>query len=108
MTLTDPSQYDNFKLLFKKNRGVIPLENRKEYACKVFSMTAKYETEIFKYFAKTEKNFDKSINLSLDKYEDLRYGENPHQKASFYLPKDQTIQWKQLLVKNFHTITMQI
>jgi phosphoribosylaminoimidazolecarboxamide formyltransferase/IMP cyclohydrolase len=36
-----------------------------------------------------EKDFPKTINASFDKAQDLRYGENPHQKAAFY--KDESV-----------------
>lgn len=59
---------------------------RKSLACKAFKHTAQYDTIIGNYFSEEidEGKFPSTLNLSLEKVQDLRYGENPHQKAAFY------------------------
>ncbi|WP_185878011.1 bifunctional phosphoribosylaminoimidazolecarboxamide formyltransferase/IMP cyclohydrolase [Blattabacterium cuenoti] len=57
---------------------------RKKLAGKVFSFTSYYDSIISQYFFKEEK-FPKIINLCYKKKMNLKYGENPHQKASFYI-----------------------
>jgi phosphoribosylaminoimidazolecarboxamide formyltransferase / IMP cyclohydrolase len=80
--LTDPGQYEAF--LEELESGEISLNTRKTLAVTAFSHTAHYDTFIANYL---EERFgtDKShvrINLLIEKK--LRYGENPHQKATVY------------------------
>jgi len=54
---------------------------------KVFEHTAFYDTLISDYFRKQvaqAEDFPGNITLAFEKAQDLRYGENPHQKAAFY------------------------
>ena len=84
--LTDPAQYDDFLIHIKNGRGGVSLEYRRELATRAFSMIAAYDSAIGSFFslitgAKNEKD---KLNLILEKETDLRYGENPHQKAAFF------------------------
>jgi phosphoribosylaminoimidazolecarboxamide formyltransferase/IMP cyclohydrolase len=58
-------------------------------------MTATYESAISNYFMKDEKSLPEIVNLNLSKSSSLRYGENPHQDAAFYLSEGQTETWHQ-------------
>ena len=80
--LTNPSQYSAFVEELKRNE--ISLETRKKLAVEAFSHTAFYDTYISKFLE--EKFFypTSSFKINLIKEKDLRYGENPHQKASLY------------------------
>ena len=90
--LANPKEYENFMNLYKKYKGKVPIEERLVYAKKIFQLTAKYDFEIFNYF-----NQDKNqLLLSLSKVNNLRYGENPHQSASFYLENNIEQHWHQL------------
>ena len=74
----------------------IDLPTRLYFAQKAFRHTARYETAIAGYFAEIESNeetfakaqsdsvFPYRLNQSFEKIQDLRYGENPHQRAAFY------------------------
>jgi len=93
--LCDPSFYDDFKIQFEANNGDIPLETRQKFASKVFAMTANYESAIFNYFTKDEDGLKDTLSLSLEKVNELRYGENPHQPAAFYVPNGNTLAWDQ-------------
>ena len=55
-------------------------------AAKAFLQTAMYETIIGRYFAEhfIDEAFPGIYNFTFKKIQDLRYGENPHQKAAFY------------------------
>jgi phosphoribosylaminoimidazolecarboxamide formyltransferase/IMP cyclohydrolase len=80
--LTDPEQYDNFIAEFKD--GKVSDETRKKLAVEAFSHTANYDTYISNYL---EEEFELPasfirVNHKLEK--NLRYGENPHQKAGIY------------------------
>jgi len=78
---------------FNSNAGLIDLDKRIAYASTVFKLVSNYNTDISNYFSKND-NSDR-ILLDLLKVDDLRYGENPHQSASFYLPENVEKDWKQ-------------
>lgn len=80
--LTNPNQYNLF--IEKLNKNEIDEDYRKKLAVDAFSHTSYYDTIIANYFEK-EFNLSKShIRINYPIYENLRYGENPHQKAAFY------------------------
>lgn len=80
--LTNPQQYDSF--LEELNTGDISEESRKKLAVEAFSHTSKYDTHITNFleskfsFAPTHIRINEKLN------QQLRYGENPHQKAAIY------------------------
>ncbi len=90
LPLCDPENYAEFIEEYEKSNGQISLEFRKKSASTVFAMTATYESAISNYFMKDEKGLPEIINLNLSKSSNLRYGENPHQDAAFYLSEGQT------------------
>lgn len=60
-------------------------KDRVNLAAKAFSYTARYDAVINGYFNNLTKNqFPEILNLTFKKIQNLRYGENPHQRASFY------------------------
>ena len=82
--LTSPSQYSGFLDEFS-GTGEITFDKRREYATHAFSHTADYDVAISHYFNQLDNQlFPDQISLSFEKSSDLRYGENPHQKASVY------------------------
>jgi phosphoribosylaminoimidazolecarboxamide formyltransferase/IMP cyclohydrolase len=61
------------------------LETRKRLAAKVFRHTAAYDALISDYLSKvTGDPLPERFTVTYEKIQDLRYGENPHQKAAFY------------------------
>jgi len=75
----------------KENKGSLSDGLLKDLGVKVFKITSYYDSMIYNYlsknaFSKQESAnlFPNKINLTLDKVQDLRYGENPHQKAALY------------------------
>lgn len=80
----DPKDYD--KVLEEiQTLGETTLETREKLAAKVFRHTARYDAMIADYLTKkAEEEFPESLTITFDKVQDLRYGENPHQKAAFY------------------------
>jgi len=65
--------------------GGVKFETRMNLARKAFTHTAMYDSIISGYFNDLMGiNFPEEIALPMRKKQDLRYGENPHQKASFY------------------------
>ncbi|MBI65232.1 MAG: bifunctional phosphoribosylaminoimidazolecarboxamide formyltransferase/inosine monophosphate cyclohydrolase [Candidatus Marinimicrobia bacterium] len=95
------NQYDSFIKLFKKSKGKISLEHRIKYAASIFTLTQEYDQLISDYivdFSNEEisKKENSNFVLNLKKKEDLRYGENPHQSASLYIPVNEDKIWNQI------------
>jgi phosphoribosylaminoimidazolecarboxamide formyltransferase / IMP cyclohydrolase len=68
-----------------RERGNVSLETRRLLAAEAFSHTAAYDAAIAaRFVAEAGMDFPDEMTLSLRKVRDLRYGENPHQKAAFY------------------------
>ena len=82
--VTDPVDY-TYLVEQLKEANEISLDTKKMLAGKVFQHTAAYDTLIAQYFLnQREEDYSESLTLTFEKVQDLRYGENPHQKASFY------------------------
>lgn len=65
--------------------GDTTLDTRKRLAAKVFRHTSAYDALISDYFAKQLGDpLPESLTVTYEKVQELRYGENPHQKAAFY------------------------
>ena len=62
--------------------GATTIATRRKLAAKVFRHTAAYDSYISNYL--TEEAFPESLTLTYELKQNLRYGENPHQKAAFY------------------------
>lgn len=71
-----------------RTHGDTTFETRASLAAKVFRHTAAYDATIAEYLTKQvhEEN-PESLTLTFNKKQALRYGENPHQKATFYAGK---------------------
>lgn len=82
--IVDPNDYK--KILNElKERSETSLNTRQYLARKVFNYTAYYDTLISNYFNELENvDFPEKLTLAYKSKKQLRYGENPHQKASFY------------------------
>ncbi|MEG2959891.1 MAG: bifunctional phosphoribosylaminoimidazolecarboxamide formyltransferase/IMP cyclohydrolase [Cetobacterium sp.] len=82
--VVDPKDYKKI-LLEIKDSGDTELTTREELAAKVFRHTAGYDSLIAEYLTKKSGvEFPESITVTYEKVQDLRYGENPHQRAGFY------------------------
>ncbi len=85
--VSDPEDYGRLETELLKNHLALSAQTLRALAAKVFHQTASYDRMIYDYFAgkKTaESKFPASLTLQYEKSEDLRYGENPHQKAALY------------------------
>lgn len=83
--VVDPNDYQTLvKELEEKGR--LSEETNFYLASKVFQHTAHYDTLIFDHFKKENNDniFPEYLTLTYEKVQDMRYGENPHQKGSFY------------------------
>ncbi len=84
--LTDPSQYATVLEEIQKAGGVT-LATRERLAAVAFARTATYDSAISHYFAGrlSVEEFPPVLPLQFQQRLKLRYGENPHQKAAFYV-----------------------
>ncbi|MBI5937632.1 MAG: bifunctional phosphoribosylaminoimidazolecarboxamide formyltransferase/IMP cyclohydrolase [Betaproteobacteria bacterium] len=85
--VTDPADYAKVVEEMKANGGAVTDKTRFSLAIKAFEHTAAYDGAIANYFGKMveESEFPRTINLQFNKQQDMRYGENPHQNAAFYV-----------------------
>ncbi len=74
--------YAEFLELLNEKSGNTELADRKKFAAKAFNISSHYDSAIFNYFnAEGDINSFKQSEL---KGKELRYGENPHQKGTFF------------------------
>lgn len=84
--VVDPADYGLVIEELKKHHG-LEFTTRKYFAEKIFALTSRYDVMIHQYFLEKSEaatECPKHLNLRLEKSMDLRYGENPHQKACAY------------------------
>jgi phosphoribosylaminoimidazolecarboxamide formyltransferase/IMP cyclohydrolase len=86
--IVDPQDYDKLIAEMTMNGGATTLEFRKQCAVKVFQTTALYDSVIHNFlnskYNAGEDIFPNVMQLTFQKKQELRYGENPHQRAAFY------------------------
>ena len=70
--------------------GDTSLATRTKLALKTFEHTAQYDGAIANYLGKGEDGFSNTMNLQFNKVQSMRYGENPHQNAAFYVENNLT------------------
>jgi len=84
--ITDAAQYDELIEELKNNAGCTTLEFRKKCAAAAYAHTASYDSAVSGWFAgQLGEDYPDSLTLSATKRQSLRYGENPHQSAAFYV-----------------------
>lgn len=83
--IVDPADYATVIEEYKAN-GAPSKETKFKLAGKVFEHTANYDSMINTYLRKQrgEDPFANCFTMTFEKVQDMRYGENPHQKAAFY------------------------
>jgi len=84
LVVVDPGDYD--AILAKLRRGKVDSGYRKHLAQKAFQHVALYDTAIAQYL--NEEAFPEEMTVALRKARSLRYGENPHQQAAFYIEQN--------------------
>lgn len=80
--IASKNDYGTLHDILEENAGYTMLAQRKEFAKKAFNVSSHYDSAIFNYF-----NQDETLTVfkqSEQKASSLRYGENPHQKGTFY------------------------
>jgi len=84
IVICDPADYEKVIEELKQNEKV-SYETRYKLALKVFEHTAAYDAMISDYLRKEiGAGLPDNPTFTFEKVQDLRYGENPHQKASYY------------------------
>ncbi len=87
--LTDPADYGSLVELMRENDGQLPLDFRKKMAASAYALTAAYDSAISNWFAgQLGESFPDRFSIAAKRHEILRYGENPHQQAAFYLTSE--------------------
>jgi phosphoribosylaminoimidazolecarboxamide formyltransferase/IMP cyclohydrolase len=86
--VTDPADYGRLIEALDEGDAATSLDLRKYLAAKAFAATAVYDSTIAQWFAFGDQGqlFPEMLPLTMKRGPELRYGENPHQKAALYLP----------------------
>jgi len=99
VVVCNPERYKEIIEELKKNDGSISDELHFKLGVEVFEKTSKYDAAIYSYLkaqsdrvtcnvSRVTEGFPDILELKFEKVQELRYGENPHQKASFYKDKN--------------------
>ncbi len=107
----DPADYPAVVSELTQRRGTLSDETRRRLAAKVFRRTAAYDAAIARWYSREPgETFPERLTLSFSLAAHLRYGENPHQRASLYadaaaaapaLSRYRFVQGKELSYNNF-------
>lgn len=83
--IVDPKDYSKVLEEIEKD-GNVSIDTKFYLCSKVFEHTSHYDTLIANYMRKQRnaEDFPETISMTFEKVQDMRYGENPHQKAAFY------------------------
>jgi phosphoribosylaminoimidazolecarboxamide formyltransferase/IMP cyclohydrolase len=84
--VVDPTDYR--WVLEELGKGELPSDCRRALAAKVFGHTAEYDTAVAGYLTVPEAGLPPRINLSVERMQELRYGENPAQRAALYATEE--------------------
>ena len=82
LCVSSMEDYEEFLDIISKGNGSTTLEQRKRFAAKAFNISSHYDSAIFNYFNKDGELA--VLKISETKGNELRYGENPHQKGFFF------------------------
>ena len=97
--ITSKNDYSHLINEIEKNKGATTLKFRELMSSKAFGLTAYYDAMIANWFnKKLNIEFPERKTIFGKKFQQLRYGENPHQKSSIYVNDyhDQTLGFNQL------------
>ena len=84
--VTDPSQYDAVRAELAAHDGAVGLTLRRRLAAAAYAHTAAYDAAIAGWLADEEGwSLPERVAIAGKRAQLLRYGENPHQEAAFYL-----------------------
>jgi phosphoribosylaminoimidazolecarboxamide formyltransferase/IMP cyclohydrolase len=91
--VVNASSYDQVIAEMQANDAATSYETRYDLMVQAFEHTAQYDGMIANHFGKRNtaneaRDFSNTYNVQYVKAQDMRYGENPHQKAAFYVEAD--------------------
>lgn len=110
LVITDSEDYEHILEELSEN-GDVSEDTRFELAKKAFAHTARYDSIISNYFNKIHNDtLPQTLNLTFNKVQNLRYGENSHQNAAFYgIPNNfQVLHGKEISFNNLLDISTAI
>ena len=86
LVVVDPADYALVLKELDTHQGGSDAATRARLAAKAFAHTARYDAMVAAYLTAraAPASFPAALPLAFDKIQDLRYGENPHQRAAFY------------------------
>ncbi len=92
--VVDAQDYAMVLAEMRAHAGTVSDAARFSLAVKVYEHTARYDGAIANYLGRinadsTRSEFPRTINLHFNKAQELRYGENPHQKAAYFVETEQ-------------------
>ncbi|MES9936222.1 MAG: bifunctional phosphoribosylaminoimidazolecarboxamide formyltransferase/IMP cyclohydrolase, partial [Sedimenticola sp.] len=91
--VVDADDYGRILEEMDQNGGAVTDATRFDLAVKTFEHTSNYDGAIANYLgtrlAEEPSDFPRTINLQYRQVQTMRYGENPHQKAAFFVERDQ-------------------
>jgi phosphoribosylaminoimidazolecarboxamide formyltransferase/IMP cyclohydrolase len=93
--ICNPERYNQVIEELKNNNGSLGEDLMRELGIEVYGRTSRYDSAIYGYLSRYFKRapvasagvFPQDLSLNFEKIQDLRYGENPHQKGAFYREK---------------------
>jgi phosphoribosylaminoimidazolecarboxamide formyltransferase/IMP cyclohydrolase len=84
--VTDSAQYESVLAELKEHKGATTLQFRKQLAAAAYAHTASYDSAVSGWFAtQLAEEYPETVAFAARKRQSLRYGENPHQSAAFYV-----------------------
>ena len=94
--VTDPADYPGILKEMRERGGKLSLDTNFALAVKTFQLTARYDGAISNYLGTISpgaavRTFPDTFTVQFAKAQDLRYGENPHQRAAFYKETDPSL-----------------
>ena len=81
LVVASKEQYKPLLTLLQEKKGSSSIDDRRYFASEAFKVSSGYDSAIFNYF---DDDKGSALRVSLNNPKQLRYGENPHQKGSFY------------------------
>jgi phosphoribosylaminoimidazolecarboxamide formyltransferase / IMP cyclohydrolase len=111
--VTDPADYDILIAELEESGGKTSYDFRRKCAAKAYSATAAYDSMISQWFAFADQQqlFPDMLAVNGNRVTELRYGENPHQRAALYVPvgphrsgiaQAEQVQGKELSYNNYN------
>jgi phosphoribosylaminoimidazolecarboxamide formyltransferase / IMP cyclohydrolase len=82
--VVEPESYDAVLAELQESDGAISAETRHWLANEAFALTAHYDAAISRWFGARYEVYPGHLLVALEKFLDLSYGENPHQRAALY------------------------